>query len=121
MTLMNIRLELGRTTELPVGDSAHGYEFVAPLDAQGHLDAGHWEDDKRHCGVRMFRRGQADRHGMLRRVGKGWRFDYDPHRSTDDEPLLRLDRHVIAPGLYLSITEDDGSQRPFRVVSVRPV
>jgi len=121
MTLMNIRLELGRSTGLPSGDAGHGYEFIAPLDAEGHLDADHWESDKRHCGVRMFRRGQADRHGMLRRVGRGWRFDYDPRGKSDDEPVLRLDRHVIAPGLYLTITEEDGNQRPFRIVSVQPV
>lgn len=38
MTLMNIRLELGRTTGFPNGDSSHGYEFLAPLTEEGHID-----------------------------------------------------------------------------------
>lgn len=121
MTLMTIRLELGRSNDQPQGDPRHGYEFIAPLDSHGHLDADHWDRDRPHCGVRMFRPGLADRHGMLRRLGHGWRFDYDPRASEDDEPIFRLDRHTLAPGQYVSITEEDGVQRPFRVVSVSPV
>ena len=33
-----IRLNLARSKEFPQGSSRHGYEFVAPLDAQGHID-----------------------------------------------------------------------------------
>lgn len=121
MTLMRIRLELGRTTSEPAGDSSHGYEFIAPLTPEGHLDAESWGKEKTRCGVRSFRPGAPDRHGVLRRVGRGWRFDYDPRGSTDDEPFFRLDRHVIAPGLYVTVTEEDGAQRPFRIVSVAPL
>ena len=39
MSLMTIRLELGRTADMPAGDSRHGYEFVAPINRDGHLDA----------------------------------------------------------------------------------
>lgn len=121
MTLMRIRLELGRTSEDPMGDPSHGYEFIAPLTLEGHLDAEDWEKQKAHCGVRSFRPGASDRHGLLRRVGRGWRFDYDPRDSADDEPIFRLDRHVIAPNLYVTVTEEDGHQRPFRIVSVVPL
>lgn len=38
MTLKRLRLELARTPQFPNGSSHHGYEFTAPLDAQGHLD-----------------------------------------------------------------------------------
>lgn len=121
MSLMRITLELGRTPSHPGGDPAHGYEFIAPLDAHDHLDAAQWQSEKRKCGVRSFRPGQPDRHGMLRHVGQGWRFDYDPGREADDEPFFKLDRHVIAPGFYLTITEDDGVARPFRIVDVEPL
>ena len=120
MTLMTIRLELGRTREFPEGDSGHGYEFIAPLDRHGHLDAAGWRMEKEHCVVRCFRQGTKVRTGALRHVGRGWRFDYAPADREDDEPLFRLDRHVIAPGLYLTVTEDDGEQRPFKIVSVQP-
>lgn len=121
MTLMRIRLELGRTAGEPVGDPGHGYEFIAPLTQEGHLDAAEWEKQKSHCGVRAFRPGAPDRHGILRRVGRGWRFDYDPREKGDDEPFFRLDRHVIAAGLYVTVTEEDGRQRPFRIASVMPL
>ncbi len=118
MALMNIRLELGRTRDFPNGDARHGYEFVAPLDRHGHLDATAWKVEKAKCTVRSFRPGTEQRQGMLRHVGQGWRFDYVA--GTDDEPFFKLDRHVIAPGLYLTITEDDGEQRPFKIAAVAP-
>ena len=54
-------------------------------------------------------------------VGRGWHFDYDAHDSDDDEPLFKLDRHIIKQGEYLSITEHDGVMRTFKIVSVRSV
>jgi hypothetical protein len=36
--LKRIRLELARSKEFPVGSANHGYEFVAPLDNNGHID-----------------------------------------------------------------------------------
>jgi hypothetical protein len=119
MTLMSIRLELGRTREMPQGDPSHGYEFVAPVNAQGHLDAEEWRHEKERCAVRSFQPGKADRRGMLRHMGRGWRFDYLPGQSDDDEPFFKLDRHVIAPGLYVTVKED-GIERPFKIVAVKP-
>lgn len=121
MSLMTIRLELGRTQEAPNGDPRHGYEFVAPLNGNGHLDAVEWCSSKRKCGVRSFRPGLPERKGMLRHVGRGWRFDYLPGQIEDDEPFFKLDRHIIAPGLYVTVTEDDGVQRPFKIASVTPL
>ena len=121
MSLMTIRLELGRTADAPQGDTNHGYEFIAPLNRDGHLDIAEWVAEKDRCGVRSFRPGRSERRGMLRHVGRGWRFDYLPGRTDDDEPLFKLDRHVIAPGLYVTITEEDGIERPFRIVAVKPV
>lgn len=57
--------------------------------------------------------------GLLRHLGREWRFDYLPG-TDDDEPFFRLEKHVIAPGLYLTITEEDGAQRPFKIVAVSP-
>lgn len=121
MTLKTIRLELGRTLDFPDGDKRHGYEFIAPLDHQGHIDAAAWAAARQHCIVRSFRPGQEDRTGLLRHLGHGWRFDYEPGNTKDDEPFFKLDRHVIAPGLYVTITEEDGVQRPFKIVSATPV
>jgi hypothetical protein len=120
MILMKIRLALGRTRQAPEGDPRHGYEFIAPLDGQNHIDAAAWLKLKDRCTVKSFRPGHDKKTGHLRHVGKGWRFDYEPG-SRDDEPFFKLDKHVIAPGMYLTVTEEDGAQQPFQIVDVSPV
>ncbi len=114
--LQRIRLELARTPEFPEGSSEHGYEFVAPLTTEGHIDPKAWAESKERCRVSRFS-GQEVENGMLRHVGHGWRFDYDGRSTEDDEPFFKLDRHALTPGAYVSITEHDGVMRPFKVVS----
>lgn len=117
--LKRVRLELARTAEYPEGSSGHGYEFIAPLNEDGHIDAEAWNESKQRCWVRHFV-GDESEHGMLRHVGRGWRFDYNGRSTDDDEPFFKLDRHALTPGAYVSITEHDGTQRPFKVASVDP-
>ena len=121
MTLFHARLELARSKEFPEGSARHGYEFTAPLDAGGHLDAEAWKTAKAQCTVRRFTAGKDDETGRLVHVGKGWHFDYVAKANDDDEPLFKLDRHLIKQGEYLSITEHDGVMRTFKIVSVRAV
>ena len=121
MSLKFVRLELARSKEFPQGDSAHGFEFTAPLDVSGHLDASAWKLSKQRCTVRRFSRGAADEIGMLIHVGRGWHFDYVAKSRDDDEPLFKLDRHVIKEGEYVSITEHDGVLRTFKVTIVQGV
>jgi hypothetical protein len=118
MALFHVRLELARSKEFPKGSVRHGYEFVAPLDASGHLSADAWKKNKARCTVRRFTAGEPDENGLLIDVGRGWHFDYDKSSSNDDEPLFKLDRHSIKQGEYLSITEHDGVMRTFRIVTV---
>jgi hypothetical protein len=40
---MKIRLELARNAEFPEGSARHGYEFIAPLTPDGHLDPDGWK------------------------------------------------------------------------------
>jgi len=120
MTLKKIRLELARTAKAPDGDSRCGYEFIAPVDSKGRLDAGAWPRDKGKCTVRRFWTDQADEHGMLvHHRGDHWVFSYRPG-DEDDEPIFRLAKHVFVPGEYVSITEHDGVERPFLVTASRP-
>ena len=119
MALKRIRLELARTKEFPEGNANCGYEFVAPLKADGHLDAEEWKHIKDRCTVRRFWPGEDDEEGKLVH-GRGgrWLFSY-VEGEDDDEPIFKFDRHVLAQGEYVSITEHDGVVRPFRIVSVR--
>lgn len=119
MPLRTIRLELARTADHPEGSADHGYVFVAPLTADGQLDAEEWRAHRGACTVHRFWRGEDDQDGRLTRRGATWLFDYEPDDTDDDETIFRFDRHTLVEGEYISITEHDGVQRPFRVVSVR--
>ena len=116
--LRKVRLELARTPGFPDGAADCGYEFVAPLDAEGHLDAAGWKDHRERCTVRRFWRGERPQAGQLEHARGRWFFSYEAG-IEDDEAIFKFDRHVIVPGEYLSITEHDGETRPFRVASVR--
>jgi hypothetical protein len=118
--LKKIRLELARTKEAPEGNPRHGYEIVAPLNGNGHLDARAWPQVKQLCSVRRFVPDDADEHGLLiRSRGDHWALSYAPGED-DDEPIYRLGDHRFAVGEYVSITEHDGVIRPFKVVSIDP-
>ena len=52
--LKRIRLQLARSKEFPSGSARHGYEIVAPLDDQGHIDAEEWNRQRAACQVRRF-------------------------------------------------------------------
>lgn len=119
MTLRKIRLELARCAEFPDGSAQHGYEFTAPLDKTGHFDATEWKTARRDCTVRRFWNGGPEERGVLIHTrGKRWAFSYDPATDEDDEPIFKFDRHAFRPDEYVSITEHDGVERTFRVVSV---
>ena len=120
MELKRIRLELARMPEFPAGSPNHGYEFVAPMTTDGHIDPKAWKEAKGRCVVKRFWGADEPERGLLRHVGQGWRFDYNAGDDADDEPFFKLDRHALTPGAYVSITEHDGVQRPFKVVSVLP-
>jgi hypothetical protein len=121
MTLKRIRLELARTPEFPEGSARHGYEFVAPLDRQHHIDPEQWRARREACVVRRFWGEEgADGH-LVHRRDRRWAFHYDPDEPVDtDEPGYRFDTHAFRPGEYVSITEADGVTRTFRVASVDP-
>jgi hypothetical protein len=119
MPLQRIRLELARTKEFPNGSGEHGYELVAPLNADGTLDPKGWKTLHQACTVRRFWGDAPEEHGILvhRRDGR-WVFSYEAG-DEDDEPVFRLDRHHFVVGEYVSVTEHDGVTRPFKITSVQ--
>ena len=121
MSLQKIRLELARNAEFPEGSNTRGYEFTAPLNAEGFLDAEEWKETKRSCRVHRFWQGEEDEYGQLvHHRGRHWAFHYDGMSEEDDEPIFRFDRHRFASGEYVSITEHDEVQRTFLVTEVVP-
>lgn len=116
MSLSFIRLELAREKDHPAGSGRHGYEIIAPLDAEGRLDRKEWEGNRGRCTVRRFWDGEPDQHGeLIHTKGGHWALSYDPKTDLDDEPIYRLDRHVMLPGEYISISEPNQQQHTFRI------
>lgn len=118
VSLKTIRLELARTAEFPEGSAEHGYSLVAPLTDDGHIDLAGWHDVKALCHVTRFWGGADEERGRIVHGRHGWIFDYGG--AASDEPVFKLEHHRFVPGGYVTITEHDGVQRPFRVASVAP-
>ncbi|KZM51642.1 hypothetical protein [Labrenzia sp. OB1] len=120
--LKKIRLNLARTKEFPQGSARHGYEFAAPLDETGHIDAALWKKERDHCRVRRFWGGEEEEIGhLIHRPGGSWAFHYDIDGDDDDEAGYRFGAHAFNPGEYVSIKDEDGDLHTFQVVTVQPV
>lgn len=135
MELKRITLNLARSKDYPNGSAAHGYEFVAPLDGTGHLDANGWKANKQACRVKRFwadeaadlghlvHRGGASKGGAGKGgAGKGgsWAFTYDIAGDEDDEAGFRFGAHSFNIGDYVSIKDDDEVLHTFVVALVEP-
>jgi len=123
--LRRVRLNLARSKEFPEGSREHGYDFVAPLTDDGHLDTALWKQSRERCAVRRFWKGEADEHGLLVHRAGGpdgatWTFDYDPNADDDDEAGFRFGDHAFQIGEYVSIRDEDGELLTYRVTSVTP-
>ena len=119
MTLMHVRLELAREPDFPEGSALRGYDFNAPLNEDGTLNLEEWREKREYCTVRRFWPQEEELHGHLTHNGSHWKFHYMGTDPDEDEPIYKLSSHPIRQGEYLSITEQDGEQRTFRIVIVR--
>jgi hypothetical protein len=118
---MKIRLELARNAEFPEGSARHGYEFIAPLTPDGHLDPDGWKRVRSYCRVHRFWPGEDDHYGQLvQHRGHHWAFHYDRTDDDDEEPIFRFDRHRFVAGEYVAITEHDEVQRTFLITEIVP-
>ncbi len=117
--LKKIRLNLARTREFPNGSNRHGYEFAAPLDAEGRIDVESWKKLRENCRVRRFWGDEEEDVGhVVHRPGGSWAFRYDISGDEDDEAGYRLGDHAFVPGEYVSIRDEDGELHTFQVVTI---
>ncbi len=123
MSLKKIRIELARDHEFPRGSRQHGYELVAPLDADNKLDPELWKAEREHCRVRRFWGDEDEELGhLVRKPGGHWAFHYDIYGDEDDDEAgYRFNDEHFIPGEYVSIHEQDDTMRTFRVVTVDEV
>jgi hypothetical protein len=123
--LYQITLHLARSREFPNGAANVGYDIIAPLDPDGHLDAAAWKTQRERCEVVRFK-GAEERRGKLvhKHGGAGgatWAIDYDATTDADDEDGYRLGTHRFTVGEYVSIRDEDDEMHTFRVVDVAPL
>lgn len=111
-----IRLELGRTEGFPNGSACRTYLLRLPLDDDGYVVDDQFAARPELATVRRFWPNEPDRNGYLVRKRGAWAFSYAPG-DEDDESLLHLETHPIRAGEYLTVTEPDGTQLPFRIAS----
>jgi hypothetical protein len=118
-TFRRIRLERAREPGRPLGDPDIGYTLVAPLDAEGRLDAPEVRRHREACKVVRFHRGEESDIGYLkRRPGGSWAFHYDfADGGDDDDPGYRLGEHRFEIGEYVTIAEDEG-MHTYRIAAV---
>ncbi len=118
--LSRIVLRLGRNPAagFPDGDDHHGYVVVAPLDADGRLDAEVWRARKVECTVRRFHSKEEPADGFLRRRGESWYFWYDEADEGPAEPIFKLGDHRFALGEYCTVREGGDVALTFRVAEV---
>lgn len=118
MSWNTIRLELARTGDYPQGSASRSYLLRLPLDDQGMIDEAARQAEPARATVRRFWPNQADLSGYVIRTRDGWAFSYRLGEE-DDETVFHLETHPIRLGAYITLTEPDGQQLPFRVASLK--
>jgi len=113
-----IRIELAREPGHPEGEHDVAYIFVAPLGANGQIDAKLWKQHREACRVARQRPHQQDEHGhLVHHPGGAWGFHYDRDVKMPDEAGYHFaDEHFVA-GEYVSINER-GRMHTYRVTTV---
>ena len=124
-TLRKVTLNAARSKQFPDGSIRHGYDFVAPLTAEGHIDLEGWKAHRGECFAHRFSGDDPERRGLLvhRAGGRGgstWRFELGKGAELDEEDDgFRFADHPFKVGEYVSIRDEDGELVTFRVVSVK--
>lgn len=123
MTVKQIRMELARDRDFPQGSRRHGYILLAPLDNMDRIDAVEWKAIREKCRVTRFWGSDEHEVGhLVRKPGGAWAFHYDIHgNEDDDETGYRFGDERFRPGEYVSIREQDGEMRTFRVITATDV
>jgi hypothetical protein len=113
-----IRIVLAREPGHPEGDDEVAYIFVAPIDAEGRIDAKLWRAHREACRVARQRPKEEDQHGHLVRHPSGaWGFHYDGETNLPDEAGHHFGDERFVVGEYVSINER-GRMHTYRVTTV---
>jgi len=123
-TLRKVTLHAARSKEFPEGSIRHGYDFIAPLTEDGHIDLDAWKAHRGECFAHRFWAGEPAMQGLLvhRAGGLGgstWAFEWkSPRSGEEEEEGFRFGDHTFKAGEYVSVREAQGELLTFRVVNV---
>ena len=122
-TLRKVTLHAARSKAFPEGSIRHGYDFIAPLTEDGHIDLEAWKAHRGECFAHRFWASEPTMQGLLvhRAGGFGgstWAFEWKSPRKGDEEEGFRFGDHAFKVGEYVSVREAEGDLLTFRVVSV---
>lgn len=119
MSWHRIRLEMGRTKDEPEGSPSHAYMLTLPLDEKRRIDAAAYKKTPARASILRMSPEHGEENGRLILRGDGkWAFSYEPG-DEDDETIFALATHAIELGNYITVTEPDGDQAPYKIVSTR--
>ncbi|HTM95308.1 MAG TPA: hypothetical protein VL100_05775, partial [Croceibacterium sp.] len=112
-----IRLELARTAEFPEGSPSRALILRLPLADDGLIDADEVGRNPAQATVKRLWPDEPDQQGYVIRTGATRAFSY-AIGDDDDEDLFHLEAHPLRPGEYVTLTEPNGEQLPFRVTRI---
>ncbi|MBV9290386.1 MAG: hypothetical protein JO288_21655 [Hyphomicrobiales bacterium] len=120
--LRKITLHAARSKEFPEGSIRHGYDFIAPLTEDGHIDLEAWKARRGECFAHRFWADEPTLQGLLvhRAGGSGggtWAFEWKGAEKEEEEGY-RFGGHAFKVGEYVSVREPDERMLTFRVASV---
>ena len=118
MNWKSIRLELARTKDYPEGSASRAYLLRLPLDEDGLIDEQALRRSPALATVHRHWPNEPDMSGYVIRTPNGWALSYEPGED-DDEAVYHLETHPLRMGEYITLTEPDGRQLPFRVASLK--
>lgn len=118
--LSKISLDPAPGPKEPATDAS--YDFIAPLDGQGHIDLAVWKERRALCFVHRKEKSGAVQHGLLvhRAGGSGggtWAFDYELGQG-EEETGFRFETHRFVVGAYVSIRDAEGTTHTYQVSRV---
>lgn len=117
----HIRLELAREPGHPHGDSHDGWDLVAALDDDGHLDLAACRAAPERCRVRRFVRDATIATGHLRHgFGDRWIFDLDGGAELDAVGFRLADERFVL-GEYVSIVSATGETHTYGIERLQPI
>jgi hypothetical protein len=122
--LRKVTLNAARSKEFPDGSIRHGYDFIAPLTEDGHIDLEAWKQHRGECFAHRFWGDEPSMRGLLvhRAGGLGgstWSFEWKGGtKDEEEEEGFRFGDHAFRVGEYVSVREEEGQLLTFRVVSV---